>query len=60
MVTFGTIMINGIKGRDAVHLARQLGIMAMNANDCIGQEFVAVRTQTPAMVTTLCVLKTQS
>ncbi len=53
-------MVNRIKGRDAVYLARQLGIMATHANDRIGQKLAAVRSQASAVVTTLGVLKTSS
>ncbi len=53
-------MVDGIKGRDAVHPARQLGIMTAHTNDCVGQEFAALCTKMLAVVTRCGVLETPS
>ncbi len=49
-------MVDGIQGGDPVNLAWQLGVVAAHANDCISQEFVTLRAQAFAMITTLGIL----
>ncbi len=49
-------MVDGIQGGDSVNLARQLGVVAVHANDCISQEFATLHAQAFAMITTLGIL----